>query len=979
VPVDANRAGIKRRGSSTLNDPKGNYRIEFWQDGSEEDKNINLLGMSDHDEWILFAPYNFDRSLVRIPFIHDLSNAIGTYASKGRFCEVYLNTGGGPVSPNDYQGVYVLQERITRDPDRVDVERLDANDLVDPNVTGGYILSIDRRDPEDQGFRSALGHPEDPAIAGPQPWFNYVYPKEQNIQPQQATYIRGYIDELEAALYGPNFKDPVLGYEAWLDTEASIDHHILVTLTKDPDALRLSTFLYKPRGGKLAFGPIWDFDRTMGCDGDSRSSSPVGWDPPNETAQFFLYDYWGRLFEDENFWQKWIDRWQFLRDGECSTASLVGRVDSLAAEVNESQPRNAAKWTSVAPNGGPLSPLGGWAGEIDHLKNWLTQRADWIDTQFTPRPLLQAGGEVTAGSTLTAVPVSGTMYYTVDGSDPRLPGGGINPAATAIGGGTSTVTLVSEGASVVEVLRPDSAVPGPTAWTVENFDSTGWQTGTFGVGYDDQTFYDPSINLDIGHAPGSQPTSVYIRVPFTVADPSSLTSLTLRVKYDDGFIAYLNGTRVESANAPDTPDWNARATASHSDFAAVNFIDYDITAHLGELVAGDNVLAIHSLNRGTVNSANSGSSNSDMLLSAELLAAQTAAGAGIVVNESTTVTARALDGADWSGPVTRSFVVGVPASAANLVISEMMYHPSALTAGELAAGVTMESDFEFMELQNISAQAIDLTGVVISEAFDFDFNGVAFRILGPGEVVLLVRNQAAFAVRHGAGLPVAGEWGDPEVPDGGLNLANGGERILITGADGGTILDFTYDDGIGWPQGADGDGPSMVLASPFLAPGHGIGSNWRDSLGSSGTPGVGHGEVGDEWLALNFTPAEIADEEISGFNADPDGDGLENLLELAFGGDPRLPSPGLFPSGALQGIDVEGVVEDHVTISFVRKAGLPGITTGAQFSDDLQDWSAPGVLVSAIDNLDGTETVVYRDPAAATGGRRFARAFVAKP
>jgi hypothetical protein len=785
-PADANRAGIKRRGSSTINDPKGNYRVEFWQDDSEEDKNINLLGMSDHDEWVLFAPYNFDRSLVRIPFIHDLSNAIGAYAPKGRLCEVYLNTGGGAVSQDDYQGVYVLQERISRGADRVEVERLGAGDVAEPEVTGGYILSIDRRDPEDQGFRSALGHPEDPAIASPQPWFNYIYPKEQNILPAQSAYIRNYIDDLEAALYGPDFKDPDTGYQAWLDCDASIDHHILVTFTKDPDGLRLSTFLYKARGRKLAFGPIWDFDRTMGCDGDDRASDPAGWDPPYETALFFEYDYWGRLFQDPDFMQRWIDRWQQLRDGEFSNSRLRARIDALSAEVAESQPRNAAKWPQVPPNGGPLSPLGGWDGEIDHLKNWLTQRGDWIDTQFTRRPSLQTGGAVHAGDTVTATAPDGTIYYTPDGTDPRLPGGGVNPAAQAV------------------------------------------------------------------------------------------------------------------------------------------------------------------------------------------------TGQGIVIGATTTVTARALDGGDWSGPVRESYIVGTPAAAANLVVSELMYHPSDPTDSEIAAGFDDTSDFEFLELRNVSGQPIDLTGVAIGEAFDFSFDNAAFTILDEGDGALVVRNQSAFEERYGTGWPVAGQWGDPEAPDGGSKLSNGGERILITGADASTILDFIYDDGPGWPQGADGDGPSLILSNPNSTPDHGLGSNWHDSLAPLGNPGAGYDDMCGEWQALHFTPAQLADPAISGLDADPDHDGLANLMELALAGDPWIPSRDHLPVASFQSIDVGGQTGDYFTISFVRRIELPGISIAVEFSDDLETWSPGGVMLAATDNLDGTETVTYRDETPASGTRRFARIVASK-
>lgn len=778
-PADANRAGIKRRGSSTLYQAKGNYRVEFWQDDSEADKNVRLLGLSDHDEWILTAPYNFDRSLLRVSLIHDLSNAIGAYASRSRFCEVYLNTDGGALGTGDYQGVYVLQERISRDAERVDVERLDPWDVAEPAVTGGYILSIDRPDEEDLGFRSALGHPEDPAIADPQPSFNHVYPKEQNIFPEQANYIRGYIDALEGALYGPDFRDPLLGYQAWLDRDPSIDHHILVTFTKNPDGLRLSTFLYKPRGGKLAFGPIWDYDRTMGCDDDGRASDPVGWDPPWETTQFFLYDYWGRLFQDPDFWQRWIDRWQALRDGELGDASLTARVDGLAAQLLESQPRNAARWPGVAPNGGPLSTLGGWEGEVDHLRNWLTQRAAWIDSQFTPRPVLEDGRVVAAGTVVAATAATGTLYCTLDGSDPRLPGGGISPQAAAL------------------------------------------------------------------------------------------------------------------------------------------------------------------------------------------------SGTGITIDSSTTVRARALDGTAWSGMASETYVVGVPASAAELVVSEIMYHPADPTPAELAAGFATAHDFEYLELQNAGAQPVALTGVTIAEAFDFEF-GAGAGVLEPGAVVLVVRNRAAFEARNGTGLPVAGEWGDPAAADGGARLDNAGERVLVSGLLG-TIRDFTYDDGPGWPPLADGAGSSLVLIDPLALPDHGLGASWRDSLAAAGTPGVGHADVWEEWRWLHFTAAELADPAVSGPGADPDGDQLKNLLELALGGDPRVASPALRPAGSLQVLEVGGQAGNYLTVTFTRRLGLPGVTAVAEFSSDLVDWSDAGELVSAVAHGDGTETVVFRASLPATGRRGFAR------
>ena len=76
--------------------------------------------------------------------------------------------------------------------------------------------------------------------------------------------------------------------------------------------------------------------------------------------------------------------------------------------------------------------------------------------------------------------------------------------------------------------------------------------------------------------------------------------MTLRMKYDDGFAAYINNVAVPvaSANAPGTLDWESEATADHNDTVAIDFEDFNISAHVGLLNTGsDNVLAIHGLNR----------------------------------------------------------------------------------------------------------------------------------------------------------------------------------------------------------------------------------------------------------------------------------------------------------------------------------------------------------------------------------------------
>ena len=158
------QVGIKTRGSSTGGRAKSSLSMEM-QDEFGQDKNLSLIGMPNESDWVLWGPYNFDLTLMHNPFIFELSRQIGRYAPRTRFVELYMNTGGGALSTADYFGVYALMEKIDRDSDRVDVEKIFSEHKSSPEVSGGYILKIDRADPGDSGF-SAAGQ-----------GIKYVYPK----------------------------------------------------------------------------------------------------------------------------------------------------------------------------------------------------------------------------------------------------------------------------------------------------------------------------------------------------------------------------------------------------------------------------------------------------------------------------------------------------------------------------------------------------------------------------------------------------------------------------------------------------------------------------------------------------------------------------------------------------------------------------------------------------------------------------------
>jgi hypothetical protein len=221
----------------------------------------------------------------------------------------------------------------------------------------------------------------------------------------------------------------------------------LEVLSGNVDALRFSTYFYKPRGGKITYGPHWDFDRALGSI-DDRDAYPRRWN----TGPFFHAPWWSRLFNDPDFWQLWVDRWQELRRTNFSESSMFGLIDRLAGEVREAQPREVKRW-GLEPRGGT------YQSEIDGMKSWLTERMDFIDQQLVQPPhLSHPGGQVTPDFQLTLTgPANATIYYTLDGSDPRLPQGAVSSKAVSY---ADPITLSRDAQVIARARNPSQRQTG---------------------------------------------------------------------------------------------------------------------------------------------------------------------------------------------------------------------------------------------------------------------------------------------------------------------------------------------------------------------------------------------------------------------------------------------------------------------------------------------------------------------------------------
>jgi hypothetical protein len=372
------KIGIEIRGSTSQDFfPKKQYGIEL-RDAAGASIDASLLGLPKKDDWVLFAPYD-DKSLMRDVLAYKLGRDLGRYASRFKYVELVLN--------GQYQGIYVLLEKVKRDKNRVSIDKLDPGETTGDALTGGYIIKLDKIEGSGgQGWASTFAPPN---RKGQQiTFFQYDYPKQEDIVTEQKTYIQSYVNSFETALAGGSFKDPVSGYPKYIDVDSFVDYFIGNELPRNPDAYRLSTFIHKRKdsdGGKLVMGPIWDFNLGFGnvnfCAKDSPEGFIIHYNRICPDDGWLVPFWWDRLFEDDAFKAKVAARWSSLRAGVYQTSRIMGFIDSVATVLNvEAQQRNFQRWPVLGIYVWPNAYIGNtFQDEVNFLKSWTTRRLTWMD------------------------------------------------------------------------------------------------------------------------------------------------------------------------------------------------------------------------------------------------------------------------------------------------------------------------------------------------------------------------------------------------------------------------------------------------------------------------------------------------------------------------------------------------------------------------------------------------------------------------
>ena len=845
---------IRRRGESTYG--QGHYALEI-QDEYHNDKDVSLLGMPAESDWILsydVIDYSMMKNEIAFRWFRDM----GHYAPRQRYVELYLNTGGGKISIDDYKGLFMLREKIKRGDNRVDIARLDASHNLEPKVSGGYIIKNDKEDTGDTVLNLETS-PYGIVLDGVT---SIVEPNPLEVTGPQIDWIEDYMNEFHAVLWqnpGSAYYVSGVDYTDYVEETSWIDNCIVEQIGFDADAFRFSFFINKDRNGKLCSGPPWDFDRAF-------HNNAGTYDRP--------YDLWDLVYKIPWAWNKQLltypeyslmfaDRWFEHRENVLNTAQTMAYIDQTAALISEA--RSRPKKTYPKP----------FTQEVQFFKDWITNRLNWLDGEITRRfaekpPIISpVGGYVNQGDRLyiSEPPgVPGTIYCTINGEDPRLAGGGVNPNASIFTpAGTVSEDFESSTGNWINVTGdtnqwyresgktpssntgPDSGANGST-WYMYMETSSGYCNNAG----DTAILEGPSVegtDLELSfyyHMYGSNIGTLYVDV------------------YSGG--SWTNGVWSRSGQQhPGSSSPYTQATVDLSSYTTPLKVRF----------------------RGVA----AGGSKGDMAIDdIDIIGGSIAGGDGLTLSRSTCVRARIKNGGDWSAQNREIYAVGPILE--NLRISEMMYHPTDPTPEEITAigdpNLTDE-DFEFIELTNIGDVAINLNLVHFTDGIDFTFGD---HTLAAGEYTVLVKNQAAFAARYGAS-------GINIVPGSYVGaLDNDGEEIVLRDALGAEIHDFDYKDS--WWGLTDGMGYSLTTVDPASMDPNDwdYKFGWRSSLYADGTPGqapetalaadsivinelLAHSHAADmDWIELHNTTGR--DINISGWFLSDNDSNDTNIMKYEF-------------------------------------------------------------------------------------------------
>lgn len=330
--------------------PKVNYDFDLIDDSGLE-IDASLLGLPAENDFVLKAEY-LDYTLIKNTLSYEMSRRMDRYAPRTRFVELVLN--------NEYMGIYTITEKVKRDKNRVDIAKLDMDDIAGDSLTGGYIFEMNiNGDPAD--WTSDYDPTDGPLDVE----FQMVYPKSDSIQPEQLNYIHAYTDDFEDALHSADFLDSITGYRSYISVKSFIDFMLVNEFSANYDSYGRSTYLFKDKNAQLNIGPPWDYDRAYA------PWTTEGW-VWEITHGYWPFPFWWERFREDPEWRNEVYcRWSDLRETTLSVDSFNAIIDSCASYLHDAAARNFDRWGELG--------VTDYDYEISVLKDFISARLVWMD------------------------------------------------------------------------------------------------------------------------------------------------------------------------------------------------------------------------------------------------------------------------------------------------------------------------------------------------------------------------------------------------------------------------------------------------------------------------------------------------------------------------------------------------------------------------------------------------------------------------
>lgn len=350
---------IKGRGNASWNIfPKHSYRIKL-------DSKAGLCGMTADRDWCLIGNYA-DPSLLRNKVASDMAKIMTALPFTPGYESVDLFING------EYFGVFMLSEKIEDDEDRVPL----GDRVTDAE---GNIL--------DMGFLIEFGWDYSSENVYAKDFFDTAYCKRMYIKEPEIVkaynaeykYVNNYVKAAEKAIIAGE------GYGEYLDVDSWVDWFIVNELTNNTEcAFYRSLYMYKPVGGKLTAGPIWDYDMAFGNHLNDIYDYN-GWASVDFTYEEMSESWMKFLIKDEYFMSRVRARWAEMKDSLMETA--FSSIAEGAGEIEESQVYNFLVWPKVLRYQIGLSrasTLGfrTWQEHVDYIGEFLQMRYEWMDERL---------------------------------------------------------------------------------------------------------------------------------------------------------------------------------------------------------------------------------------------------------------------------------------------------------------------------------------------------------------------------------------------------------------------------------------------------------------------------------------------------------------------------------------------------------------------------------------------------------------------